>query len=306
MSFTLYKHIFLSILSLKDTPSSSSEVTKKISSGSLRRPNSAGPRTRYSIEEVSFHRNNSFNQPYKPFIRRRKDSTNSRPTSSRSDPPDRSSMRKSSPFITPPNSDKGQRKSFQQDVNDFASKHPQSPRDSGVAFNTTPPTFQRNSLRSSRDFSKGSTVTSSSSTFTNVVLRKQSIDRIARDSAYESGVTEISRRSNANSMSLGYSNIDEQEPSFETRHASFSATEGTKIDFLNDVLNAPSILAPDDSMRHRKISLPAMPSCKPQTNTRKTLAGRSSTERATIDFEYNPEWNMNLRDSQFPDQETTL
>ena len=283
----------------------SGEAPKKVSGGSLKRPNSAGPRTRYSIEEVSFHKSNSFNQPYKPFIRRRKDSSSSRPTSSRSDPPDRSSMRKSSPFITPPNSDKGQRKSFQQDVNEFSSKHPQSPRDSGVAFNTTPPTFQRNSLRSSRDFSKNSPLSSPPSTFTNVVLRKQSIDRIARDSAYESGVTEISRRSNANSMSLGYSNIDEQEP-FETRHSNFSA-EGNKIDFLNDVLSTPSILAPEVSMRHRKISLPAMPSCKPQAIAlRKTLAGRNSTERATIDFEYNPEWNMNLRDSQFPDQETTL
>ena len=298
-----------------------------MSAGNLRRPNSAGPRTRYSIEEISFHKSNSFNQPYKPFIRRRKESASSRPTSSRSDPPDRSSMRKSSPFITPPNSDKGQRKSFQQDINEFTAKHPppHSPRDSGVAFNATPPLFQRNSLRSSKDFSSSTNggkcssplLSNSSSppstTFTNVVLRKQSIDRIARDSAYESGVTEISsRRSNANSISLGYGNIDEQESPhhyLETRHLSIS-NEGKKIDYLNDILSAPSIQAPEGAMRHRKISLPIMPISKPLPATLrsplKQIAGRDTTERATIDFEYNPEWNMNLNDNRFPDQETTL
>ncbi|XP_066916859.1 rho GTPase-activating protein 6-like [Clytia hemisphaerica] len=294
---------------------------KKVSGGSLRRPNSAGPRTRYSIEEVYFHKTNSFNQPYKPFIRRRKESASSRPTSSRSDPPDRTSVRRSSPFITPPNSEKGQRKSFQRDIDEktvttaFGKRDSHSPRDSGVVMNATPP-FQRNSLRGSKDFSKFSPA-GSPSTSSSVVYRRPSIDRLARDSAYQSGMTDMSsRRSNVNSLSLPTNEPNEdlenvEEKSTLDRHASFTS-QGTKIDFLNDVLNAPSILAPKDSLKQRKISLPVMPSHKTGGPLRSPTKANSvdCNERAikasTIDFEYNPEWQINIRDSQFPDQETTL
>jgi len=226
-------------------------------------------------------------------------------------------MRKSTPFGTPPNSDKGQRRSIQKDITkeSFRRDSQQSPRDSGVVMNATPP-FQRNSLRSSKDFSKASPGISPAgtpSTSTNVIFRKQSRDRLARDSAYESGVQEplpiSNRRSNTNSVTMNLPCNDTEDRL--TRHSSLSC-KGTKIDFLNDVLNAPSILAPTDNVKQRKVSLPAMPTA-PKHQPPKVHGKATSFEVpdcdpkvSTLDFDYGPNWKINIRESQFPDQETTL
>lgn len=164
----------------------------------------------------------------------------------------------------------------------------------------------------------------------NIVYRKHSRDRESRDSAYESGVKEMlpSRKSNP-PISIHLNNdpdillhgggSHQNSPKLQLKRTSNSSpipsscVEATpKID-LNDVLNEPSFLPIPNNVKTRKISLPVMCHTKDVNLAPKSPVKSNSMDSdllspisPSIDWDYNPEWSINVRDSQFPSQETTL
>ena len=235
-----------------------------------RRPSSAGPRTKYNHEEVSFQKSNSFNQgPYKPFIRRRKDSSGSRPSSIRSDP-DRNSIRKSGLGTPPEKTKRKTSKVFEGNVfshDRTSNRDSNSPRDSGVVMSSSSPPFQRNALRSSFESretkckthgevadqtTKDSPLQSPSSSKQRIIRRSHSRDRDSRDSAYDSGMQGMFNNRKSGTTSIHVEGMD--DPFFSSfavadfeHHVSSTETGSTCSPnsspvFLTDVLEAPSLL----------------------------------------------------------------
>lgn len=294
-----------------------------------KRPSSAGPRT-YNHEEVTFRKSNSFNQgPYKPFVRRRKDSTGSRPTSTKSDP-DRNSLRRSGMGTPPHRIRRKSSKVFAElgDGEEASKRNSESPRDSGVVITASTPPFQRNSLRNSFETRIGKSL-SDSPTITKIPLivrRQQSRDRDSRDSAYDSGMQGMfSNRNTTTSIQII---TDEEDDNAEIDLTSSPSDVGSPKSplYLSDVLDTPSFISPEmhspNTVMRRKISLPAFIATERPTGraTSKSMsidgekccrpASLSSTKtNSPIDWNNDdnwPNWEMNPRESQFPTQETTL
>ena len=247
-----------------------------------KRPASVGAKPRYQ-EEVSFQKSNSFNHgPYKPFIRRRRESSGSRPSSTRSDPPpDRTSFRKSG-LSTPPL--KSNRKSSEGSHDARSHRDSSSPRDSGVVLTSTSPPFKRSSLRHSMEARVGGTdilqvfeaanspLSSPSASRQPIVRRHNSRDRDSRDSAYDSGMQGMfgSRKSATASLNLNeemddpffgsYSSSDFHQslPTSPVSPLSSNNSSTSSPVFLTELLEAPSFVAPSPtkSLIKRKISLP--------------------------------------------------
>ncbi|XP_057313021.1 rho GTPase-activating protein 6-like [Hydractinia symbiolongicarpus] len=294
-----------------------------------KRPSSAGPRTVYNHEEVTFRKSNSFNQgPYKPFVRRRKDSTGSRPTSTKSDP-DRNSLRRSGMGTPPHRIRRKSSKVFAElgDGEEALKRNSESPRDSGVVIAASTPPFQRNSLRNSLETRIGKSL-SDSPTITKIPLivrRQQSRDRDSRDSAYDSGMQGMfSNRNTTTSIQII---TDEEGDNLDIDLTSSPSDVGSPKSpfYLSDVLDTPSFVSPEmhspNTVMRRKISLPAFAATERPTGraTSKSMSidgekccrpSLSSTKtNSPIDWNNEdnwPNWEMNPRESQFPTQETTL
>lgn len=170
----------------------------------------------------------------------------------------------------------------------------------------------------------------------NIVYRNHSRDRESRDSAYESGVRDMlpSRKSNPPisihlNTELEHSHgvvggAGQNSPRLQNRRSSCSTstspveTSMSKIDYLNDVLNEPSFLPIQQNKvvkPNRKISLPAMCSSantnivSPKYPTKSISVDCDMSKphsTSPLDWDYNPDWKIYVRDSQFPSQETTL
>lgn len=261
-------------------------------------------------------KSNSFNQgPYKPFVRRRKESINdSRPQSTRSDPPDRSSYRKSG-FGTSPLSRRKSTKVFADNEKTLPSRDSSSPRDSGVVCSSTPP-LQRNSLRKSCTDSLILPTSSPSSNIQRIILRKNSRDRDSRDSAYDSGMTGMfsNRTSASNSVHIPTLDVHEEITNINLSTPSIKITNSDGSPKLQR--NNLEKVRP-----RRKISLPAYATTESRARFNTASFGEKSSSldycdqrnkersKSTINWDDEsswPDWVINPRQSQFPTQETTL
>ena len=293
-----------------------------------KRPSSVGSRSRFSFEEVSFSKSYSSNNgPYKPFVRRRKESSasvGSRPGSVRSDPADRSSFRKSGTCASP-NLRKRKTSKLFADIEQTEKNlsRNSSPRDSGVVVNPSP-TFQRNSLRKSfnmnemastlkcNDSPKGrnkySPLGSPAIIKRKINIRSRNYDRDSMDSGLFSNRTSAANSIHVqdienDDLSLPPVFVDETLLSPESpRQRKVHISQNSSTKRKSGVRRKMSLPTFGTTEKLEKEEIVASPSSE-------TLSGditRTSPNAKWDDESEWPEWKLNIRVSQFPDQETTL
>ena len=294
-----------------------------------KRPSSVGSRSRFSFEEVSFSKSHSFNNgPYKPFVRRRKESSasaGSRPGSVRSDPADRSSFRKSGTCVSP-NLRKRKTSKVFADIEQTEKNlsRNSSPRDSGVVVNPSP-TFQRNSLRKSFNMNEMTTT-----------LKCNDSPKGRNKYSPLGSPAIIKRKTNIRSRNYDRDSMD--SGLFSNRTSAANSIHVQDIENDNDLTPPPvfvdeTLLSPE-SPRQRKVHVSPNSSTKIKSGVRRkmslptfgtteklekeeivtspsseTLSGVITRTTPNIKWDDEsewPEWKLNIRVSQFPDQETTL
>ncbi|XP_065670599.1 uncharacterized protein LOC100215916 [Hydra vulgaris] len=265
---------------------------KRISSFDERIGNTIGTQVFTCTDDnKKFEKSNSFNG----YLRMKRNSTNSRPSSTRSDPNDRNSVRKS---LNEPSPRRRKRSAFLGELEAF--KRNSSPRDSGVVLTSIHCVQDDDRLlvdiKDKRSYSES------------VVLRRENFrERDSYDSAYNSGINNF-RMSELGSVRVS------QEVSELTSLEMNENTEKLRLTFLNEVLESPPFLSPQLHVKKketRKISMPILPNKEYFPLHRQKEISLDGIPSISFDNEWDPVlnwpyWRLPSVDSQMPSQETDL
>ena len=254
-------------------------------------------------EEVTFRKSHSFNHgPYVPFLRKKKNSTSSRPSSTRSDPNDRNSVRKSLNEASPRRRKKsallGEFEAVKASLT--SSRNSSSPRDSGVMMGTSHCLHDDAQLpvevKASRSYSESF-----------VVRRENCRERDSYDSAYSSGINNF-RMSELGSIRVS------QEISEHVSSEINENAEKLRSTYLNEIFDTPSFLSPQLPAKKkvsRKISMPLLPNKEYFPLHRQKEISLDGIPSICDNSEWDPvnnwpDWMLPSTESQMPSQETVL